>query len=223
MPSGVALTIRDAAVDVGGRELIERHDARRHVVEVRVQPLDQPLGRRRRAVGDGQRPDALARQREGDGAGGAAGAQEQHRPATGAARLDLAQRARETVAVGRMPDEVSLVDDDGVDGVDQARVARHLVEEGQDGGLVRHRDVGAAKAERAQAGDGLADAVGRHRQRHIGEVEPQRGEGRVVHHRRERVRDGIADDADQPRGAADGHVELLSLTLEGGDGRPTRV
>ena len=131
MPSGVALTIRAAESTSAARELIERHDAQRHIVEVRVQPFDQPLGRRRRAIGDGQRPDALARQREGDGAGGAAGAQKQHRPAAGAARLDLAQRARETITVGRMPDQAPLVDDDGVDGVDQARVARHLVEEGQ--------------------------------------------------------------------------------------------
>ena len=45
----------------------------------------------------------------------------------------------------------------------------------------------------------VGQAVRRGRERHVRPVEPERGEGRVLHSRRERVLDGPAEDADEPR------------------------
>ena len=77
-----------------------------------------------------------------------------------------------------------------------ARVAVEPVEVRDDRALVRDGDVGAAEAEGREALDRGAHVGGPHRQRHVDAVEPERREGRVVERRRQRVRDRVADDAD---------------------------
>ena len=78
-----------------------------------------------------------------------------------------------------------------------------LVQMGDYRSLVRDGDVGAAKAEGRQALHRGAHVGRSHGERDVAIVQPERRERRVVHRRRQRMGDRVADDADDVRGAAD--------------------
>ena len=65
-------------------------------------------------------------------------------------------------------------------------------------GLVRGGHVRAREAERDEAAHGILDAAVLDQERHVGPVEPERGEGGVLHRGRERGLDRVADQADEP-------------------------
>ena len=79
--------------------------------------------------------------------------------------------------------------------------------------LVRRRDVGPCEAERGETADGIGQILRRGGKRHVGPVEPERGERGVVHPRRERVRGGPAEQADEPRRAADRHLRGRRVSI----------
>ena len=95
----------------------------------------------------------------------------------------------EDLAVGVEAEHAAVAEDERVD-----RVALGLVARGDDRLLVRDRHVRAGEAERRSARDRRDRVVDV--ERGVVPVEPERGEGRVLHPRRERVRDRVAEQRD---------------------------
>ena len=93
-----------------------------------------------------------------------------------------------------------------VDGACVARLGAELVAQRDGSGLVRQRDVDAVQAERPQAAHGRGQVGRRHAQGDVDAVEPERLGGRVVHARRARVLDRVADHAGDARRAGDRHA-----------------
>ena len=84
-----------------------------------------------------------------------------------------------------MTDQPPILDHDRVDRPEGLRVAEQLIEQRRHRRLVRHGDVGSHETEPAQARDRRGQVRRRHWEGHVGHVEPQVGEGRVVQRRRE--------------------------------------
>ena len=85
---------------------------------------------------------------------------------------------------------------------------RYFVQMSQDRLLVRDRHVGPGKAQRAQPAHRFADVVGVDRHGHVHPIQPQGGEGGVVHGRADAVLHRPAHDADQRGGTGDGGRRL---------------
>ena len=64
---------------------------------------------------------------------------------------------------------------------------------------MRHRHVEPREPERAHALDRLLEVGREHMESHVHVVETEFGEGGVVHDRRKRVRDGVAENRDHAR------------------------
>ncbi len=110
----------------------------------------QRLGLGAVGVEDIEFGDAKARKRERDRLADAAGA-DQRDCAMFRAGDQVADRARKAGAVGVVPDQPSVADDDGVDRADGARLRRHLVEQRDHGFLVGEGDVDAGEAKAPDA------------------------------------------------------------------------
>ena len=85
-----------------------------------------------------------------------------------------------------------------------------LVAQRRGGGLVRERDVGAVEAERREAADRRLELGRGDAQRDVDAVEPERLGRRVVHERRARVLDRVADHAGDAGRAPDRHAGCVS-------------
>ena len=93
------------------------------------------------------------------------------------------------------------LDDERVHGAGPLRNRIELIAEGEDGRLVRDGDVAPGEAERGEPGGGFFQPRRLDGQRHVGPVEPPRREGGVLHPGRERVRERVAEQPDEPRPA----------------------
>ena len=96
------------------------------------------------------------------------------------------------VGVGAAPAALAI----GDQAVHSTELACHAINAAQQGlhcFFVRNGDAETAAAQGSQALDGLLQSIGCHRKGEITPVQPQLSEGRVVHHRREGVVDGLAD------------------------------
>ena len=173
------------------------------------------LGRRRarvrqvdeRLAGPQLDEDLVAHGRRVDDEVGAAGV---GRPLA-SAREDA--RVRERVPERRR--RAAVAEDDGALGVEPGedrrvggeplhadeRVHRRNVrsDDLRDGELVRRRDVRAGEAERVEPAHRFLEPLGRDVERDVEPVEAARRERRVLHPRRERVRDRMAEQRDEPR------------------------
>src|SRR5581483_3842783 len=154
---------------LAGLELDQHLVAHRRRVDDEV-----AAGRVRRPVAGTREDPRLRRQRRQERLRGPAGAEQ-----AGAACVD----ARQDLLVGVETEHAALAQDERVDGV-----ALGLVAGGDDRLLVGDRHIRAGEAERAQRADrrdGILDVAG--------------GVRRVLHARRERVRDRVADERDERR------------------------
>ena len=85
---------------------------------------------------------------------------------------------------------------DCVHRADDLRVLVDFIEQVDHRLLVRYGHVPATETQRAQTGDGRCEVYWLHRQCGINVVNPSLGEGRVLHRRREGMRDRPAHDAE---------------------------
>ena len=132
---------------------------------------------------------------EGDTASGATRAHEQEAlPLRGETRL--LQGGDEAAAIGVVAGEAAAIADDGVDGANPGGEGRDLVEEGQDSLLVGDGDVRAEAAALAQRGNARGEVVEGGVPAVVGSVDASRAQGGALDGRRERVGDGMADDAE---------------------------
>ena len=164
-------------------------------------------------VGDEDSGGALEGELGGDGAAGAAGAHDENDLARGVeAGLGL-EASDEAAAVGvEAATGAVLVDLDGVDGADEGGGLGDVVEELDDGLLVRNGDVEAAEAEGDGAGHGVAEALGPDLEREVDPREAKGFEAGVVHGRRSGVLNGEAEEAGELGVAANAHGSLFQAT-----------
>ena len=119
------------------------------------------------------------------------------------ARARDLDRADDCLSVRAGTVDAAVPDDECVHGTGTLGDWIELVAEGDHLGLVRNRHVAAGEAQRDEPGEGVRQPSGVDGKRHVGEVEPSCGEGRVLHLRRERIADGITDEPHEPRPARD--------------------
>jgi hypothetical protein len=118
---------------------------------------------------DGDR-HALVQQRRDDGAGGPAGPQHQSRPGLRVYPV-RAQIRDEAETIGIAAHDAAVPKHERVDRPDAAGEVRDLVAQGEGGLLVRHRDIGAGEAGRAQAAHRILERLRPHAQRHVGAID----------------------------------------------------
>lgn len=161
----------------------------------------------RRAIDDGEVGGPGECEFDADGAGGAAGAEEDD-----ALALRFGERAEggeEAFAVGVFAEEFVALASDAVDGADFLGGVGEAIEERDDGDLMRDGAVGAAEVHRAHAGDGGGEVVG-------GDFEGEIAPGEVVvaigglDHRLGGVfGDGLAEDGGDLLFEIGGHGEVV--------------
>jgi len=118
----------------------------------------------------------------------------------------VSERVEHARAVGVVADQPTAVDADGVDRADRPRVLRGVVQVGEHGFLVRHRNVRPDDPERREPPDGGPEPVSRHRERHVAPVELERRERRVVHPRGQTSPNRVPDDPDDRRRRVDPRI-----------------
>ena len=108
----------------------------------------------------------------------------------------LLQGGDEAAAIGVVAREAPAIVDDRVDGANPGGQGGNLVEEGEDGLLVGDGDVRAEAAALAEGGDARGEVVVGGVPAVVGSVDASGAEGGALDGGRERVGDGMADDAE---------------------------
>jgi len=129
------------------------------------------------------------------------------------------QRGVETSPVGVVPDELALVDEDGVHGANGFGEHRHLVEKRKHLGLKGHGHVDARETKRPYAVYAGLKIPFLNQERNVAPVESQVVEGGIVDRGRERVVKRVAYDPNKSRASVYVHQALLS---EGAARPPSR-
>ena len=182
-PGGGA--VHDAVVGSGGRSEWDGAGA---------DGVGKGLRALRRAVGYGDVRAGVA-EGEGDAAGGSARTHEEEALA-GGGESRLFQGGHEAAAVGVVAGEAAAVVDDRVDGADLGGEGGDIVEEGEDGLLVRDGDIRAEAVRVAEGGDAGGEGIEGGLPALVGRLNAGGAEGCALDDRREGVGDGRADNAE---------------------------
>ena len=202
IPSEVALTTTRCRWTSSLRQVGQRQPRAAGAGDPRRDERREAFRRRGRAVHDRQRAPE-AGEGEGGGARGPSGAEHQRRFAAQRIAGDGGEGSTDPFHVGVVAAEARRRPRRWCSpprrGARRPRARRRTGSPRPCAGSSRWR----REAEGRQAPDRGAHVGRAHRQRHVDVVEPQRRERRVVQARRERVRHGVADDADDVCGSAD--------------------
>ena len=173
-----------------------------HHLDPLAKGLGQRLGPLQGAVGDAQLGHAFVQQGHHNGPRRAAGTQNQGRPGIAApGRVGIAQALDipRTVVVHAQQAPIGL-HHDGVDGRHPTRGRVQLIHEAYGVHFVRHGHIAASKTQGRQTTDGRLQPLWRHRQLHIGPLEPVLGNPVVVDGGRAGVRHRPPYQAGQHKG-----------------------
>jgi hypothetical protein len=157
------------------------------------------------AIEDDHALEAFADQAVHDRACAAAGSQEHGRAGHLLAAHEAVERDPEGGHVGVVADQAATLAGDGVDRARGVRLLGDAIHERHGPFLVRDRHVGAQVLLGAETLDGRRELERGDVQQLVAGVDALRIEGRLVHRRRGRVVDGMADEDDSLR-----HARTLS-------------